>query len=99
MSIASILLEEKKAMIYVEEAKKKAQEVIQRAKADAEKILKEAADADVMHRELQKYEESLKKEAERILSEYQTRVEKIKAIPDELIEKVANLIVEEVLKA
>ena len=97
MSIASLLLEEKKAMIYVEEARRKAQEIIQGARAEAERILKEASDEEAARRELWEYAEYLKEEAERILSEHRTRAERIKAISDELIEKAASLIAEEVL--
>jgi vacuolar-type H+-ATPase subunit H len=98
VSIASLLLEEKKAMMYVEEARRRAQEIIQGARAEAERILKEAADEEAARRELWEYAERLKEEAERILSEHGAIAERIKAIPDELIEKAASLIVEEVLK-
>ena len=97
MSIASLLLEEKKAMMYVEEARKRAQEIIQRAKIEAERILSEAVNDEAVQKELRKHAEHLKGEAERILSEYRARAEKIRAIPDELIEKAASIIVEEVL--
>jgi len=97
VSIASILLEEKKAMMYVEEARKRAQEIIQRARAEAERILRGSSDAEAMRMELRRYEESLKEEAERILSEHRARAERIRAIPEELIEKAADLVVREVL--
>jgi vacuolar-type H+-ATPase subunit H len=97
VSIASLLLEEKKATMYVEEARRRAQEIIQRARVEAENMMKEAADEEAARRELWEYAERLKEEAERIMSEYKARAEKIKAIPDELIEKAANLIAKEVL--
>ncbi len=97
MSIASLLLEEKKAMMYVEEARKRAQEIIQRARAEAERIMRETADEEAARRELWEYAERLKEEADKIMREYRARAERIKAIPDELIEKAASLIVEEVL--
>jgi len=97
MSIASLLLEEKRAMMYVEEARKRAQEIIQRARAEAERIIGGAADEKATRRELWEYAERLKEEAERIMNEYRARAERIRAIPDELIERAAILIVEEVL--
>jgi vacuolar-type H+-ATPase subunit H len=97
MSIASLLLEEKKAMMYVEEARKRAQEIIQRARAEAERIMRETTDEEAARRELWEYAERLKEEADKIMREYRARAERIKAIPDELIEKAASLMVEEVL--
>lgn len=97
MSIASLLLEEKKAMMYVEEARKRAQEIIQKARAEAEKILRETADEEAARRELWEYAEQLKGEAEKILNEYKAKAERIKAVSNELIERAANMIVKEVL--
>lgn len=97
MSISSLLLEEKKAMLYVQEAKKKAQEIIQNARAEAEKILGESINEEKIREALREYEEEVQKEAKKILEEHRAQAEKIRSIPEELIEKAANLIVEEVL--
>ena len=40
MSIASLLLEEKKAMLHVQEARKRAGEILAKARAEADQILK-----------------------------------------------------------
>ncbi len=97
MSIASILLEEKKAMMYVEEARRKAQEIVQKARAEAEKFLSKTTETEVIRRKLQEYEESLREEAEKILGEYRARAEKLRAISDELVERAAELVVKVIL--
>ena len=40
MSFTSLLVEEKKASLHIQEARRKAQEMIEKAKAEAEKIMK-----------------------------------------------------------
>ena len=97
MSISSLLLEEKKAMLYVQEAKKKAQEIIRSARAEAERILKESINKEKIRELIKEYEEEVRKEAEKILEEHRAQAEKIKSVPEELIEEAASLIAEEVL--
>lgn len=98
MSISSLLLEEKKAMLHVQEAKKKAQEIIRSARAEAERILRESINEEKIRELLKEYEGEVRKEAEKILEEYRAEAEKIKSVPEDLIEKAASLIAEEVLR-
>ncbi len=97
MSVSSLLLEEKKAMLYVQEAKRKAQEIIQKAKAEAEKISGKSINEERIRKLLEEYHRKLQKEAEEILEKYKVKAKKIQSIPEELIEKAASLIVKEVL--
>ena len=76
MSISSLLLEEKKAMLYVQEAKKKAQEIIQSARAEAEKILKESINEEKI-RELNRafFTNMTEEEEEKVWEEIRSKLE------------------------
>jgi len=97
MSISSLLIEEKKAMLFVEEARKKAEEILKEAKAEADKILKEVSDEEKIKEVLEQYERELQREAEKIVERYRREAERIKSVPDELLEKASDMIVREVI--
>ena len=97
MSISSLLIEEKKAMLFVEEARKKAEEILKEARAEADKILKEVSDEEKIKEILEQYERELQREAEKIVERYRREAELVKSVPDELLEKASDMIVREVI--
>jgi len=97
MSLSSLLVEEKKAMLFVEEARKKAEEILKEAKAEAERILKEASNEEKIKEILKQYEKELQREAERIIEKYRKEAERVKSVPEELLEKASDIIVKEVI--
>jgi len=97
LSISSLLLEEKKAMLYVQEARRRAQEIIERARAEAEEMLRSAVDEGVIQKILKEFEMEARREAERVLKEYGERAARVRSVGSELIEEAAELIRREVL--
>jgi len=97
MSLSSLLVEEKKAMLFVEEARKKAEEILKEAKAEAERVLKEVSNEEKIKEILKQHEKELRKEAERIIEKYRREAERVKSVPEELLEKASDIIVKEVV--
>ena len=97
MSISSLLLEEKKAMLHVQEARKKAGEILARAKAEADQILKSVLDEKRMREMLEEFEAEIKHEAEKILDDYRRRAEELRRVGEKRLEEAAELIRKEVL--
>lgn len=98
MSLASLLIEEKKAMLYVQETREKAQRILQEAERKADEILRTLPDDKKISEELESYRNELEKEVEEILREYREKAERIKLLPDEVVEKAVKIVIEEVLK-
>ena len=97
MSISSLLLEEKKAMLHVQEARKKASEILAKAKAEADQILKSVLDEKRMREMLEEFEAEIKREAEKMVEDYRRRAEELKRMGEERLEEAAELIRKEVL--
>jgi len=97
MSISSLLLEEKKAMLHVQEARKKANEILAKAKAEADQILKSVLDEKRMREMLEEFEAEIKREAETIAEDYRKKAEELRRVGERRLEEAAELIRKEVL--
>jgi len=97
MSISVLVEEELKAIKRIEEAKRKAARIIEEAKKKAEEIKDKNKIMSRANEYLQQKEIELRKEAEEIKQEYVKQAEKIRSIPPEKIEEIADKIIKEVI--
>lgn len=97
MSIASLLLEEKKAMLHVQEARKRAGEILAKARVEADQILKSTLEEKRVQELLKVFEAEVEREAEKLLEDYRRRAEEIRRSGERRLEEAAELIRREVL--
>ncbi len=98
MSNISLLVEEEiKALKRIEEAKKEAEKIVEKAKEEARKIKDLKLILEKVSKYIDEQEKLLKEEAESLRRKYFEIAEKIRLIPSEEIDKIAEEIVMEVV--